>query len=173
MEPYLALVSVFARLGLLAVGGVLSVLPEMQHQSVEVHHWVSAREFTSLFALAQSAPGPNMMVVTLLGMRVAGLPGAMVSSAAFILPPAALVFCIGRLWQRLRGRRWLALVQAGLSAVTVGLVAAAALLLCESSADSLLAAAVVAIACFLLMRTKLHPLWVLAGGAAIGAAGIL
>ena len=173
METYLALISVFARLGLLAVGGVLSVVPEMQHQTIEVHHWVSAREFTSLFALAQSAPGPNMMVVSLLGMRAAGLSGAMVASAAFILPPATLVFGIGRLWQRLRGRHWLAPAQAGLSAVTVGLVAAAALLLCESSADSIWAAVVVAAACFLLMRTRVHPLWVLAGGAAIGAAGIL
>ena len=66
MEPYAALVSVFARLGLLAVGGVPSVLPEMQRQVVEVHHWVSARELAFLFALAQASPGPNMMLVTLI-----------------------------------------------------------------------------------------------------------
>jgi len=76
-------------------------------------------------------------------------------------------------WQRLRGRSWLQPVQAGLSAVTVGLVAAAALLLCEQAGDSIPALAVVAVSALLLMRTRLHPLWVLAGGAALGAAGII
>lgn len=173
MEPYLSLILVFSRISLLAVGGVLSVLPEMQHQAVEVHHWVTAREFTSLFALAQSAPGPNMMIVTLLGARVAGLPGGLVATAAFVVPPGALVFFVGRLWQRLRGRGWLLAVQAGLNAVTVGLVAASALLLCESSAETPVAAIVVMAATAIVMWGRLHPLWVLAGGSAIGAAGLL
>jgi chromate transporter len=171
MEPYLALATVFARLSLLAVGGVLSVLPEMQHQTVEVHGWVTAREFTSLFALAQSAPGPNMMVVTLLGARVAGLPGAFVATAAFIVPPGVLVFVIGRLWLRLRAKTWLRGVQMGLTAVTVGLVAAAALLLARSTADSGMAWTVVALSTAVLLRTSLNPLWILAVGALLGAAG--
>ncbi len=173
MEPYLALASVFGRLGLLAVGGVLSVLPEMQHQAVEVHGWVTAREFTSMFALAQSAPGPNMMVVPLLGARVAGLPGAVVAAVSFVLPPGLLVFCVGRLWQRLRGKPWLHDVQAGLTAVTVGLVAAAALLLARSAADNWQDWLAVVAATVILLRTRYNPLWVMIGGAALGAVGLL
>ena len=56
------LAAVFAQLSLLAFGGTNSVLPEMQRQVVEVHAWVTAQEFAALFALAQAAPGPNMLV---------------------------------------------------------------------------------------------------------------
>ena len=173
MQDYLDLISVFARLGLLAVGGVLPVLPDMQRAAVDVHHWVTASEFTTLFALAQSAPGPNMMVVTLLGSRVAGVGGGIVASVAFILPPCTLVFFVGRLWQRLRGRPWLATVQAGLTAVTVGLVAAAGFLLVRSAGDTWSALAGIGVATLVLMRTSIHPLWVLAAGAVLGAAGFI
>lgn len=173
MQDYLDLIAVFGRLGLLAVGGVLPVLPDMQRAAVDVHHWVTASEFTTLFALAQSAPGPNMMVVTLLGARVAGVGGGVVASVAFILPPCVLVFVIGRIWQRLRGRAWLGDVQTGLTAVTVGLVAAAGYLLVRTAGDDATALAGIGAATVIFLRTKLHPLWVLAMAAALGAAGLV
>ncbi len=172
-QDYLDLIAVFGRLGLLAVGGVLPVLPDLHHAAVEVHHWVSDSEFTTLFALAQSAPGPNMMVVTLLGARVAGVGGGIVASVAFILPPCTLVFFVGRLWQRLRGRPWLATVQTGLTAVTVGLVAAAGYLLVRSAGDDASARAGIAAATVIFLRTRLHPLWVFGLCAALGAAGLI
>jgi len=108
-----------------------------------------------------------------LGERVAGLSGAIVASVAFIMPPGLLVFTVGRVWQRLRGRPWLRDVQAGLTAVTVGLVGAAALLLAQSAAIDLTAWLVVIVAAIVLLRTRLHPLWILAAGALIGAAGFI
>jgi chromate transporter len=173
MQNYLDLIAVFGRLGLLAVGGLLPVLPDMQRAAVEVHHWVTASEFTTLFALAQSAPGPNMMVVTLLGARVAGVGGGIAASVAFILPPCTMVFFVGRLWLRLRDRPWLATVQTGLTAVTVGLVAAAGYLLVRSAGDDATAFGGIAAATLIFMRTRLHPLWVFALGAALGAAGLI
>jgi chromate transporter len=173
MQDYLDLIAVFCRLGLLAVGGLLPVLPDMQRAAVDVHHWVTASEFTTLFALAQSAPGPNMMVVTLLGAHVAGVGGGIVASVAFVLPPCTMVFFIGRLWQRLRGRPWLAVVQTGLTAVTVGLIAAAGYLLVRSAGDTATALGGIAAATLIFLRTKLHPLWVLGLGAALGAVGLV
>ena len=72
----------YAQMSLLAVGGVSAVLPEMQRPVVPVHTWMGGAEFASLFALAQAAPGPNMLVSTLMGWRVAGLPGALAATPA-------------------------------------------------------------------------------------------
>ena len=83
MTPVLVSIAlIFGELSLLAFGGGNSILPEMQRRVVEVHHWMSAEEFSALFALAQAAPGPNLMVVPLVGWTVAGWPGLAVASAA-------------------------------------------------------------------------------------------
>ena len=106
-----SLAAVFAQLSLLAFGGTNSVLPEMQRQVVEVHPWISAQEFASLFALAQAAPGPNMLVVTLIGWRVAALPGALVTTLGVAGPSSVLTFVSFKLWHRSRDAAWRKLVQ--------------------------------------------------------------
>ena len=85
MSVLVALALVFGQLSLLAIGGINTVLPEMQRQVVDIHHWMSARDFSAMYALAQAAPGPNMMVVTLIGWRVAGWPGVIVTTVAKFL----------------------------------------------------------------------------------------
>lgn len=79
----------FALLSLLAVGGVNTIMPEMHRIVVESNGWVSGAEFTQLFALSQAAPGPNVLIVSLIGWKVAGLPGALISLAGICLPAAA------------------------------------------------------------------------------------
>ncbi|WP_163574374.1 chromate transporter, partial [Klebsiella pneumoniae] len=76
----IALAVIFTQLSLLAFGGGNTILPEMQRQVVDIHHWMSAREFSTMFAVAQAAPGPNMMIVTLVGWHVAGWQGVLVTS---------------------------------------------------------------------------------------------
>ena len=93
---------IFAELSVLAFGGGNSVLPEMQRQMVEVHGWMTAAQFNGLFGLAQAAPGPNLMIVTLLGWRLAGLPGALVSTAAMFGPSSVITGLALRLWDRFR-----------------------------------------------------------------------
>src|SRR5258706_13600256 len=63
----------FSLLSLIAVGGAITVIPEMHRSVVEVHGWMSGAQFADLFALAQAAPGPNILVVSLIGWKVAGL----------------------------------------------------------------------------------------------------
>ncbi len=65
----------FLSLSFLAIGGVIATLPEMQRIAVDLEHWMTAGEFAEMFALAQIAPGPNMMIVTLIGFRAAGCAG--------------------------------------------------------------------------------------------------
>jgi chromate transporter len=66
----------FAIMSLLALGGANAVVPEIHRQAVEFRGWMTERQFADMFAISQAAPGPNVMIVTLVGFHVAGLPGA-------------------------------------------------------------------------------------------------
>ncbi|OZI60400.1 chromate transporter [Bordetella genomosp. 11] len=160
----------FTQLSLLAFGGGNTILPEMQRQVVDVHHWMTAENFTALFALAQAAPGPNLMIVPMVGWHIAGLPGMLVSSFAKFVPSSIVVILVMRLWERFKDKPWRAVAQAGIFPVTVGLLAASAALITEASVDSWLLGAIAAVVAVLGWRTRLHPLWLLLGGALVGLA---
>ncbi|MGF6874374.1 chromate transport protein ChrA [Paraburkholderia sp. MM5477-R1] len=81
-DMLVSLAAIFSQLSLLAFGGGNTIPPEMQRQVVDVHHWMPASEFSALFALAQAAPGPNQMIVTLIGWHVARWAGMLVTSIA-------------------------------------------------------------------------------------------
>eukprot|EP01037_Dinobryon_pediforme_P010891 gene10891-10973_t len=134
---------------------------------------MDARTFAGLFALAQASPGPNMLVVTLVGWRVAGLAGAVVASFALMAPPAVLAYAMSSIWRRFRGLRALAVVQAGLTCVTVGLIAAAAVLLAENAVSSLGAGVLLAAASAVTIFTRLNPMWLLLVGAVVGGLGLI
>ena len=134
--PLLALALLFAELSLLAFGGGNSVLPEMQRRMVEVHGWMTAAQFNALFGLAQAAPGPNMMVATLLGWRVAGFWGALVATLAMFGPSSLVTGVALRVWERFRHAPWRRAVQAGLVPVTAGLVSAGAALITATAAGT-------------------------------------
>lgn len=166
-----ALAIIFAQLSLLAFGGGNTILPEMQRQVVEVHRWMSAQEFGALFALAQAAPGPNMMVVPLVGWHVAGLPGLLVSALAKFGPCSVLTGVVVGLWRRFKDRPWRRVVQAGLVPLTVGLVSASAVLIGGATGRTAGLLGVTAAVAALSLLTRLHPLWLLLAGALAGLAG--
>lgn len=172
MGTLIALGLLFAQLSVLAFGGGNTILPEMQRQVVQVQGWMSAQEFSALYALAQAAPGPNMMVVPLIGWHVAGWSGLLVSAVAKFGPSSLLTGVVLGLWRRFRDRPWRKLVQAGLVPMTVGLVVASAILIAESTTTGWLTAGITAASALAMLRTKLHPLWLLAGGALLGAVGL-
>ena len=161
----------FALLSFLAIGGANAIVPEILRQVVEVERWMSAGEFAALFAIASAAPGPNVLIVTLVGWRVAGIPGALVATLAVIVPTGLVTYGVFRLWDRLEAAPWRRPVQNGLSAVTVGLVAATGLLLARATGTSAVAVAVTLASAALFYATKLNPLWFFAAAATIGAAG--
>ena len=170
MSPVLALGLLFVQLSLLAFGGANSILPDLQRQIVG-QGWMSGHEFAALFALAQAAPGPNMMVVSLIGWRVAGLPGALVSTVAIAGPSSVLTYLTAGAWFRLKDRPWRRAIQAGLLPVTVGLVMASAALITKSTTIDWRSGAITAVVAGLIYFTKYHPLFILAGSAVIGALG--
>lgn len=168
----LALATIFSQLSLLAFGGGNTILPEMQRQVVQVHQWMSAEQFSSLFALAQAAPGPNMMIVTMIGWHVAGWPGFLVSTVAKFGPSSLVTVATLHAWDRFKDRPWRRYVQLGMAPVTVGLVASSAALISHASNHTVIQWAITAACATLAYPTRLHPLWLLGAGAIIGATGI-
>src|SRR5207237_5402053 len=119
----------FTLLSFFAIGGALAVMPEMHRQAVEIGHWMTDRQFADLFASAQAAPGPNVIIVTLIGYQAAGLAGAMVATVAMCGPTCLVTYFVGRVWDRFKDAPWRAAIQSGLVPVSVGLFAASALII--------------------------------------------
>ncbi|MFZ1873045.1 chromate transporter [Serratia sp. D1N4] len=168
MAVLISLAIIFSQLSLMALGGGFTILPEMQRQVVEVHQWMSAQEFSALFAMAQAAPGPNMMIVPLIGWHVAGGAGLLVVSVANFVPSSVLTVLVMKAWKRFKDKPWRRIVQAGLVPVTVGLVVASGILITEASVTNWRLALLTLLATVLGMKKRLHPLWILAGGALLG-----
>ena len=163
----------FAMLSLLAIGGANAVLPDMHRQLVDVRGWMTSAEFASLVALSQAAPGPNVLIVSLLGWKVAGLSGALVATVAMCLPCSLLTYFFTRFWQRYRHARWHAAVQTGLGWITIGLILASGFVLTRAAAHHWIAYGVTAITTIAVMKTKIHPLWLLAIAGGLGLAGVI
>jgi chromate transporter len=166
----LALVLVFAPLSLVSIGGGPAILAEMQHQAVTVQGWMSQREFADLFAIARAAPGPGMLLVTLIGWHVAGWLGVVAVSLAFFLPSSLLVLAVAQVWTRWRGTRLHGAIEAGFAPLAVGLVFAGALaILATGQAGALTWVVALAVAAARIVRPRLQPLILLALGAALFA----
>lgn len=163
----------FVQFSLLAVGGANAIVPELHRVVVTELRWMSGQEFAALFALAQAAPGPNVLVVSLVGWKVAGVPGAIVSLIGICLPSSLLSFWVARWWQQARGSRLTTAINSGLAPLTVGLIGAGVAMMAGSHPPSLSGGALLAGCALLSWRTRLNPLWLLAAGAAAGLGGLV
>ncbi|MBU8539120.1 chromate transporter [Falsiroseomonas tokyonensis] len=159
----------FLAISLIAVGGGIAVVPEMNRLVVDVHGWMSDARFAQLFALAQAAPGPNVLVVGLIGWHVGGLAGMLVATLAMTGPAGLLAFGFSRMRSRLAGARWLRVTERGMVPVAVGLIFSSGVILTQAAAVNWLALAVSVGSTIFVWRSNRSPLWVLAVGALIGA----
>jgi chromate transporter len=162
----------FALMSLFAIGGANSAVPEMQRVAVEVEHWMTARQFTDVFALAQLAPGPNVIIVTLIGYQAAGLMGACVATLAMCGPSCLFAFYVGRISEQLKGAPWSA-IQQGLLPISIGLIAASGFVVASAAAHNVAAVLVTVSAALLCYATRLNPLWIFAAAALMGVADLL
>ena len=163
----------FALLSLMAIGGVSSILPDMQRYVVEVHHWLSDRQFADAYALGQAAPGPNMMFVTLLGWQLSGWAGAIVATLAIIFPPIVLTLGITRLHANNPDAPLGRAIRGGLSPIAIGLTLSSGWILAQSADHSWRTALLTLATVALMLRTRLNPLWLIAAGAVAGITGIV
>jgi chromate transporter len=171
-DPLLGLVIVFVPLSLLSIGGGPSILAGIQN-AVEARRWMSERDFIDLFAIARAAPGPGVLLATLVGWKVAGIAGAILASLALFVPSSLLYYAIARHWNAHRGKTWHSALERGLAPVAAGLILAGSLVILRAGATDLTLCAIAAAStAILLWRPRLNPLWVLAaGGIAAMAAG--
>jgi chromate transporter len=167
-NPYWSLVAVFVPFSLISFGGGPSIFAGIQHQAVDVHHWVSSREFVELFAISRAAPGPGSMLSTLVGWKAAGWWGALVATLALFVPSSLLCYAIVHVWNRHRGKQWHTALEQGLAPIGAGLLLAGVLSILRI-ADAGLSTMAVAIASGVIAMSfpRVHPLLLLGGGALI------
>ncbi len=158
----------FGHLSLLAIGGINSTVPQISHDVVTVRHWLSPAQFVQLYAIANAAPGPNLMISTVIGAHMAGIRGGLVATLAMILPAGTLVIIVSKFWDRYRDARWRKIIQRALLPMTAGLVLAAGGVLVRQSDTGIFTAVITLICAGLSWRTRIHPLWLLGGGALLG-----
>jgi len=169
-----ALTARLALLSSISFGGFPTVLPDVRHFVVVAHRWVTDQEFTNFFALAQSIPGPNMiLMMSFVGWKVWGLPGAISSAVATFGPPCTIYFASYSLWHRFRDARWQETVRRGLVPVTIGLVIASGIVMAGAADLDWHAAAVTIAAATLMLSTRINPLWMLLAGGVLGGLGLL
>jgi chromate transporter len=167
LDPLGTLALHFALLSLVAIGGANAVVPEMHRLAVDSNHWMGDREFADLFAISSAAPGPNVLIVALIGFKLAGIGGALVATLAMCGPSSVLSYSVSRFWQHSQGARWQDLVRKALAPMTIGLVIASGWILGRAADTDWLGIAITAATVAALLWSKLNPLWLL------GAAGVL
>ena len=167
-NPVLTLVWTFGLMSLFAVGGANSAIPEMHRIAVDVQHWMTDKQFADVFAISQLSPGPNVLIVTLIGYSVAGVAGALAATLAMCGPTAVLAYYVSRLLARSSHSRWPAIIQAALVPLSIGLMAASGLILALTSDRNWVAALMTVAAAVLAFATRLNPLWMLLAGGVFG-----
>jgi chromate transporter len=170
LTTHLALLS-FAAIG----GGVIMLAPDIQRYVVDVHHWITTEQFAAAYAIAQAAPGPNMLFVTLVGWQTAGWMGAVGATGGVIIPPALLTFVLTGVSSRRAGAvgPFGLAVRNGLAPVSVGLLLAGVWVLFTSTGGGLREGLVVLATLAIMLKSKINPLWLIIVGAVAGIAGLI
>lgn len=164
-DPLWALVAVFVPFSLVSIGGGPSIFAAIQHQSVDVMHWLSPREFVDLFAISRAAPGPGSMLVTLIGWKVAGWSGALVATLALFVPSSIICYGVALVWSRYHAHPWRKILEEGLAPIGAGLIMAGVIAIFRVAGMGLLGAIAAIVAALALMRwPRLHPMLILLGG---------
>jgi chromate transporter len=161
----------FALMSLFAIGGANAALPEMHRLAVEVQHWITDRQFADMFVISQITPGPNVIIVTLIGYQAAGVAGALVATAAMVGPTCLFAFIIGGVWDRFKDARWRQVIQNGMVPVSVGLIAASAAVIAQVAVQNWVALALTAVTAAITYRLQMNPLWIFALAALVGLFG--
>ena len=169
----LTLAGFFGVLSLFAIGGGNSAVPEMHRFVVDVQHWLSDRQFADCFALAQLTPGPNIIIVTLIGYHVAGVIGALITTLAMCGPPALFAFFVGTASDRFKGKTWHNVLSRALVPVTIGLTAASAAIIAATAGYNWMALTITVGTALTAYFVPVHPLWMFAIAAVIGMSGVL
>ena len=162
----------FLLLSMLSIGGANAIIPEIHRRVVDLEHWMTDADFAQLFALSQAAPGPNVLIVSLVGWKVAGVVGGVVAMLAMSGPSSLLTYWVAHAWERFRDAPWRIAIQRGLAPVTVGLILASGYVLTRTAdQSSWVAYGLTGVTLAVSLASRLHPLWLLGAAGVVGALG--
>ena len=154
----------FAVLSLVSIGGINVLLPSIHYQVVDVHRWMSDATFAHTFAIASAAPGPNVIVVSLIGWQVAGWLGLLVATLAIMVPSCVLAFAVGRLLACWSASPLVGVIRDALVPLGLGLMLASGVSMIRAiDRDAVTVAISLATAAFVVLSRR-NPLWALAAG---------
>jgi chromate transporter len=168
MNQIPALVRVFAYLSILTVGGGMAAFPEMKILTVEVHRWLTFPQLIHLYSVGQMAPGPNMMMILVIGQWAGGMLGAIAVLIAFFGPTALLTFVVARLWKKIEKWPWRTSIQQGLAPVSIGLLLAGCFTMARGAITGVETAAIAVGVLLILQRYKVNPALLVVGSAVLG-----
>jgi chromate transporter len=163
----LALSSVFLRMGAVTFGGGFVMVPLIESEVVNNHHWLTTQEFADATALGQMTPGPVLITATFIGYRVAGTLGALVSTIAVFLPAFLMTIAAGSSLRRFRANRQVQSFLRGVTPAVVGLLVAAAWSIGRAGIHTWLGLSIAVMAGFVLWRWKPNPFWVILGAGVV------
>ena len=160
-------------LGALAIGGTQTVMPEAHRFVVDAHGWLTGKQFSDSFSLAQASPGPNVLWVTLVCLQVAGFTGAIVATLAIILPGTLGAVLVTHMSRRNPDAPLGRAIRVGLSPLTIGFVLSSGWVLVQAVNHDWRAWLLTAITVVLVLRTRFDALWLIGAGALAGIAGLV
>lgn len=165
----LALFLSFLKIGVFSFGGGYAMIPLIDHEIVLTHHWLTAKEFVDIIAVAQITPGPIAInAATFVGARIEGVVGAAVATIAVITGPVVIVLVLFRLADRYSDSVVIQGVFSGLRPALIALIAYSAFSIGRSALTGIPTVLVSIAAMAVLLFSKVHPLIVIAASAAVG-----
>lgn len=168
MNQSSALIRVFAYLSLLTVGGGMAAFPEMKTLTVDVHLWLTFPQLIHIYSVGQMAPGPNMMMIVVIGQWAGGFVGAMLTVLAFFGPTALLTFAVAKGWRKLEKWPWRRSIQRGLAPVSIGLLLAGCFTMARGAITGLETGAFAVSTLLILLQYKINPALLVVAAAIIG-----
>jgi len=172
----------FIGLSMLSVGGAISTLPEMHRFLVEQHHWLSEAQFTASVAIAQAAPGPNVLFIALLGWNIGvnaggyltGMLGVLICMFGILLPSTSLTYLAAGWLGRNAGMPAVRAFKQGLAPIVIALLIATGWIMASAHpAGEWHLWLVTMVAALLIWRTRIHMLWLIFAGALLGWFGFI
>jgi len=154
---------IFLRIGAVTFGGGYVMIPEIENEVVNSHHWLNHQEFADATALGQITPGPVLIMATFVGYRVAGTPGALLSTLCVFLPSFLMTIAAGSSFRRFRTNRQMQAFLRGVAPAVTGLLAAAAWSVARSGIHSFIGVAMAIVIVVILLRYRPNAFWVLMG----------
>ena len=187
VQDWIALFGHYLSLSLLSIGGAISTTPDMHRFLVDQRHWLTDAQFNASVAIAQAAPGPNVLFIALMGWNVGinsggmlwGLLGVTLSMLGILIPSSTLTVLASQWGHRNREMRAVRAFKQGMAPIVVALLVATGWILASAnghaggSLEDLPVWLVTVTATLVVWRTRMHLLWLLGAGAVLGWFGLI